>query len=183
MMVAIDAGHGGSDPGAVGPAGTREADVCLAIGLLLKGLLEGHGWEAVITRDGDDDCAGAGADAAEELQARCDIANDAGADCFISIHCNAAENPEACGTETWYYDAGRPLAASVQKALGRVGLVDRGIKAGGFYVLKYTEMPAALAEVGFISNAAEEALLSDGQFQRSVAEALLEGIRGLGEVG
>lgn len=157
-------------------AGNKEANINLAIGSKLKNLLETKGYTVILTRQADVDFAGPGASASQELQARCDIANNSEADIFISIHCNAAENPEAGGAETWYYDAGYDMAEAVQFELTGMGLADRGIKQGNFYVLKYTEMPAILVEVGFLSNAHEEVLLCDGEFQWGVAKALARGI-------
>lgn len=183
MKVAIDPGHGGSDPGAVGPTGSQEADIALAIGLRLKNLLETSDIEVIMSRETDIDCAGLGVEEYQELQARCDFANLAGADLFVSIHCNAASNPNANGTETWYYEAGYDLAESVQYQLGVLGLADRGIKQGNFYILKYTDMPAILAEVAFISNPQEEALLNNTYSQQAVAEAISRGIETLGVRG
>ncbi len=176
MRVAIDPGHGGSDPGAVGPAGSREADINLAVSLKLKSLLEVNDREVIATRQTDTDCSAPGAEASQELQARCDVANMAGVDLFISIHCNAAASPDAHGTETWYYGAGNSLADSVQRRLVACGLANRGVKQGNLYVLKYTDMPAILVEAAFISNPEEERLLNDADFQHSVAMAIARGI-------
>lgn len=176
MKVAIDPGHGGSDPGAIGAAGSREADINLSIGVNLRSLLEASGCTVIMTRETDSDCAAYNADAYQELQARCYIANRHGADLYLSIHCNAAANVQANGSETWYYDAGQVLAEGVQRELSRTGLTDRGIKQGSFYVLKHTDMPAVIVETGFLTNAQEEALLNDSEFQWGLAKALARGI-------
>lgn len=176
MQIIIDPGHGGSDPGAVGLAGTREAEVNLSVSLKLKTILEQASFTVLMTREGDYDVGGRLATAVEELQARCHIANQAGADLFVSIHCNAAESRSARGVETWYYQMGE-FAAAVQSCLSCLGLVNRGIKQGNFYVLKHTRMPAVLVELGFLSNPDEELLLGGKEFQRQAAEAIAAGIR------
>ncbi|WP_041971298.1 N-acetylmuramoyl-L-alanine amidase [Geobacter sp. OR-1] len=92
--IVIDPGHGGHDPGAVGPDGTKEKDVVLAIGLkLAKKLREEIGLDVVMTRT---------TDVFLELQERTAIANQVGADLFLSIHANAAPNRSASGIETYY---------------------------------------------------------------------------------
>lgn len=176
MNIVLDPGHGGSDPGAVGPRRNREADVSLAVCMLLKQELAAQSHSVILTRDTDRDVAGPGVSASLELQSRCDIANRSGADLFLSVHCNAFANPAAHGTETWYYSAGASLAAAVQRRLAALGLMDRGIKQGNLYVLKHTAMPAVLAEIAFISNPAEETLLMNEGFLRAVARALAQGI-------
>ena len=176
MLIAIDPGHGGSDPGAVGPAGTKEKEHTLAISLYLRNLLAQAGHGVVLTRDTDCDVAAPDATAGEELQARVDIANQAGADMFISVHINAAVNPAAQGGETWYYQTGRELARCLQAQISRLGLRDRGIKQANFYVLRQTDMPAVLVELGFITNPAEEALISSDPFRLQAAAAIADGI-------
>jgi len=176
MIIAIDPGHGGSDPGAVGPAGTQEKEHTLAISLYLRNLLAQAGHKVALTRETDRDVAEPDATAGEELQARVDIANEAGADIFISVHINAAVNPAAQGGETWYYQTGRELARCIQTQIARLGLSDRGIKQANFYVLRHTDMPAVLVELGFISNQAEEALLNTEDFRLQAAAAIADGI-------
>lgn len=176
MIIAIDPGHGGSDPGAVGPAGTMEKEHALAIAFYLRDLLQEKGYQVVLTRETDNDVALPYAAAAEELQARVDIANAARADCFISLHTNAASTPAAYGTETWYYLSGRILAAFVQEGMAQLGLVNRGVKQGNFYVLKQTDMPAILVEAAFISNPSEEQSLATEEFRRRIAAVIYDGI-------
>lgn len=176
MIIAIDPGHGGSDPGAVGPAGTREKEHTLAISLYVRDLLQKAGHEVVLTRETDWEVAEIGSTAGEELQARVNIANLADADLFVSIHINASVNPQAHGAETWYYMSGIELARCLQGEIVKLGLTDRGIKQGNYYVLKYTYMPAALAELVFISNPEEEALANADDFRKRAAAAIVDGI-------
>jgi N-acetylmuramoyl-L-alanine amidase len=173
--VVIDPGHGGPDAGAVGPAGVREKDVTLAVARRTAEYLAGP--VAVrLTREGD---VALGADDNSELGNRAKVANDWGADLFVSIHCNSAASPEARGTETYFYpgsEEGKKLAAALQKSLvGALKLADRGTKEANFAVLRLTECPAALVELAFISNPQEEALLADPEFQDRAARALAEG--------
>lgn len=177
----IDPGHGGSDCGAVGPSGLRECDVALNIAKILKQKLEEADHEVIMTRTTDVDVAYPGASASEELEARCDIANHARVDCFISIHCNAAENVDAHGAEVYYHmfsRTGRAIAKAVQNNLIDLGLQDRGIKTNSLYVINYTSMPAVLVETAFISNTGEEALLNTMHFQTKLAGAIADGLLG-----
>lgn len=177
--VCIDPGHGGSDSGAIGPTGTKEKDNTLAISLLLRDRLEKNGAAVVMTRDADKDASYPDSPADEELGARVDIANESGADIFISIHNDAFTNPGAVGTTTFHYgdaDAVR-LADFVQKSLvDELGTRDRGSRFASFYVIRYTDMPAILVEVAFISNPEEELLLAsvDGRFK--AAASIFQGI-------
>jgi len=173
-IVAVDPGHGGSDPGAIGASGLREKEINLAVALELAGLLEEAGVKVVMTRSGDHSVRNA---------RRVEIANEAGADVFISIHANAFSSPESNGTETYYCSendhssASKYLAEQVQREMvSALGLRDRGVKQRSFYVLKNTEMPAALVELGFLTNATEEKLLEKKETHVKAARALFEGL-------
>ena len=84
VSICIDAGHGGHDPGAVGPTGKREKDTALAVTLLLGSRLEAAGLQVFYTRKDDKFL---------ELPERAALANNLGVDPFLSIHCNAASSP------------------------------------------------------------------------------------------
>lgn len=171
--ICVDAGHSGfPDPGAIGPSGLRESDVTLAVAILLQKSLSTEGHQVTMTRTEDDP-------ETDSLNFRCRIANEAQAELFISVHCNAAETPAAQGTETYYLpgsSGGRLLAKAVHDEMVNIGLEDRGIKTANFYVLRYTDMPAVLVELAFISNPAEEALLGNPLFQQQLAAGLSAGI-------
>lgn len=178
FKVCIDPGHGGSDPGACGKD-LRECDIGLIVSRKVKSYLEAVGYEVIMTRDTDVDVYGANATATQELQARCDISDNAGADIFISIHCNAAAAPEALGTETYYYALsakGQRLATCINKQLAGLGLVDRGIKSNQLYVTRHTDAVAALTELAFISNADDGAKLGNLNWQNQFARAVARGI-------
>jgi N-acetylmuramoyl-L-alanine amidase len=197
--VAVDPGHGGGDTGAVGelPPGAvtglsartdaqgrpvlMEKDVNLDIGLRLDGYLRGRGARTILTRTadlagGDRPYTTEGAD----LRARVDIANEAGAELFVSVHNNALSRT-ASGSETYhfYYSSAsaRLLAQDVQAELvAALGLPDRGVKSAGFYVLRHTVMPAVLVEGAFLTNPAEALLLADPNVRQRIAEAVGRGV-------
>lgn len=137
----------------------------------LKTELAKRGIPAVTTRDDDTFVS---------LQDRAMKANHAGAIAFVSVHCNSANNREASGTEVFHCIGSRPgevLARAVHDPLVRsIGLVDRGVKGAGFYVLRHTKMPAVLIELAFISNTGEEELLTSDGFQLKAARAIAEGV-------
>lgn len=171
MKICINAGHapkGNPDPGAVGGTGLRESDVVYEIMQPMTYYLQQVGYEIIQVQDDD-------------LQKICDVSNSFGAELFVSIHCNAAENKAAQGTETFYASPcgeGEKLAQCVQsEIIGRLKTVDRGIKVGnGLYVIKHTHCPAVLIETAFISNSKDEALLATKQGKEDFARAIALGI-------
>lgn len=179
-IITIDPGHGGSDFGAIGPNGYTEKEGAFAISQKVASILNQSGAKVVMTRDSDVDVYGPNASARNELQARVDVGNNANSDIFVSIHCNAFVNPAANGTQTFYYGSsyqGQRLAQSIQeKMIEANGLRDRGISTCNFYVVKHSYMPAVLIETAFITNYDEEALLSDDEWQTTMAKAIAEGI-------
>lgn len=167
-MVVLDPGHGGKDAGAMGPGGLREADVTLAVALSVRELLRMPQLDVRLTRETDRYVG---------LGVRAEMANNAQGRLFLSIHCNSAANPRAAGIETWHFRGsrlGRQLAAEVQRQMTAEfpRRKDRGVKAGGFLVLRETAMPAALAELEFIHSAEGEAHLGDPNVQARYADAL-----------
>ena len=171
-LIIIDAGHGGFDPGAVGHSGLHEKEPNLAIAKKLAALLEKEGQKIILTRNSDQFLS---------LQRRVKLANQSGAQLFISIHANSINNTTAGGVETYYNDSSheksRILAEKIHDKLGRnLGVKDRGIKNDNFYVIKYTKMPSVLIETAFLSNPKEEKLLSSPEFQSKAAALLADGI-------
>ena len=197
--VAVDPGHGGGDTGAVGelPPGAvtglppradaqgrpvlMEKDVNLDIGLRLDGYLRGRGARTILTRTTD--LAGGDRPYTTEtadLRARVDIANEAGAELFVSVHNNALSRT-ASGTETYHFyyasPSARLLAQDVQtEVVAALGLPDRGVKSAGFYVLRHSVMPAVLVEGAFLSNPSEALLLADPNVRQRIAEAVGRGV-------
>jgi N-acetylmuramoyl-L-alanine amidase len=179
-VIVLDPGHGGSDPGAIGPGGDQEKTVTFAVAQDLKGLLEKAGATVIMTRQSDADVFGPNASGVDELGARANIANSRKADLFLSIHANSFGNPTVNGTATYYYPKSNNdslLAQSIQDSyIQATGLQDRGIAQANFYVLKHTDMPASLIELAFISNPNEEKLLMDSQFQLKMAQGIFQGL-------
>ncbi|MEW9110764.1 MAG: N-acetylmuramoyl-L-alanine amidase [Cytobacillus gottheilii] len=173
QMIVIDAGHGGHDPGAIG-YGLKEKDVVLNTALKVKALLAKSPFQYKLTRD---------TDVYLTLDERVDIAEDADADVFVSIHANAF-NGSAKGSETYYYAAkntnsadSKLLATKIQDRLIAAGkLSDRGVKNGNFHVLRENGMPAVLTELGFIDNKGDNAKLASPSWRDAAAKAIYYGI-------
>lgn len=179
--VVLDPGHGKYDSGAVGPTGLKEKNISLAVALKVGNILNKNGVETVYTRTTDDIAYTDNHDnQLKNLQLRCDIANKANPNCFVSIHANSFESPTARGIETFYFSgsaSGEKLAKAVQTELIKeTGKVDRNIKTAGFYVLKHVEATAILVETSFISNPEEEKLLASEVYQNKLAKAISMGI-------
>ncbi len=171
-VIVIDAGHGGFDPGAVGPSGLQEKDVNLEIALMTGKLLKDAGYSVLLTRKDDTFIS---------LKERVKIANQTNALLFVSIHINASNSSYSEGTETFIAPnkvADSQMLANLlqEDLLSELKRTDRGIKRENFYVIKYTEMPSALVELAFISNPHEEALLESILFKEKAAKAVSQGI-------
>lgn len=177
--VCIDAGHGGSDPGALNRSvGINEALVTLDISLKLAKILKDQGWNVVMTRTSDRDVSWSGSSATQELGARAKIANDVGADLFVSIHANAAANTSVGGTSIhWYKASDYRLAQHLEtNVLNATGRSNRGLVKNRFYVLAHTQMPAVLIETAFITNPAEGKLLADPEYRTRIAQGIAAGL-------
>lgn len=180
-VIALDAGHGGSDPGAIGPNGTQEKNITLPITKYLKADLEAMGAKVVMTRTTDVDVYAPNASGPDELQARVNVANYNNADAFVSVHINSFNNSSVGGIATYYYaktsyDA--KLAQTIQNRIKDEASFngDRGIQPGNLYVLRHSSMPAVLVELGFISNPREEAALRTEATQKSFAQKIANGV-------
>lgn len=171
VVVAIDPGHGGRDPGAVGINGLQEIQVIFPISLRVRELLEAQGVTVVMTRREN---------VTLDLQTRADVANRAQANLFVSIHANSISlsRPDVNGIESYHSsDTGRRLAATLQASmLAATGMRDRGVKQARFYVLRQTTMPAALVEVGFVTGAQDAPRLADPAWRETMAQAIARGI-------
>ena len=199
ITIAIDPGHGGSDPGAIAN-GLREKDLTLAVSLALKEELESYdGVRVVMTRTTDTrPSENTGAD----LSSRVDMAAAADADALVSIHFNSG-SPIAKGAEVWYgnsssynyatHTQGRTLSNAIQKQLTSLGLADRGIKTrdnpyydypdgstGDYYAIirqaREENMTGIIVEHAFVTSASDAALLHDANFVRSLGIADATGI-------
>ncbi|NMB00680.1 MAG: AMIN domain-containing protein [Firmicutes bacterium] len=173
LTVVVDPGHGGSDPGAIGYQGTFEKDVNLAIGLYLGEFLHEAGAKVVYTRDKDEYVS---------IFRRPEIAREARADLFISIHSNShIERGRARGTETLYRakdPVSERLARIVQdEVVKAITLVDRRIWGrDDLAVFNGSDIPAIMVEVGFLDHPDEEVLLRAPGFQKVAAQGIYNGI-------
>lgn len=168
-VVAIDPGHGGKEPGAIGATGLVEKDVVLDVGLRLRDALRRQSLRTVMTRE---------ADVYVDLQDRVPIALRAGATVFISVHANATTRGVIRGVETYYLKPNSlQLATWIQEELGRsLDIPDRGIRTANFKVLRDSPIPAVLVEIGYLTNLEDEALLRTSAFRQKVAEAIARGV-------
>lgn len=179
--IVLDPGHGGSDPGAIGPTGLQEKQVTLPIAEYLKFILEAKGAKVILTRTTDVDVYGPHASGVDELQARVNVANGNRADAFISIHINSFSNPNVGGIATYYFDGSdqsKKLASAVQGQIAEHSGFngDRGIQPGNLYVLRHSLMPSILVELGFISNPKEEEHLKEMSTRQEFANELAKGL-------
>ncbi len=169
--ICVDAGHGGQDPGAIGVNGIKEKDINLAIALKVAKLLQEDGANVILTRDGDYFVT---------LSGRVQIANSADCDIFISIHANSGPS-SASGFEVYHYYGsywGNVLATYVDQEIAKlIPLRNRGVKEAGYYVLKYTHMPAILIETGFVTNSYDASILTNENYQWKYAYAILHGVQ------
>lgn len=182
-IICIDPGHGGTDVGAIGHVGNKdvyEKNITLSIALPLRDMLTSAGAKVVMTRETDKDVYGPWADADPELQARCDVANEAHADAFVSIHIDSFTNSSVDGT-TAYYNAksSRDLLLAQmmhQATLNSLSIPDRGVKSNDFYVNVHTAMPSVLMEMGFITNDHRLKMLTSSWGPRGIAQSLFNGL-------
>ena len=175
FTVVIDPGHGGPDPGAVGIGGLRETDVVLDVSLQMARLLQARGVQVLMTRTSEVDV---------DLPPRVSLANNAGADAFVSVHANALSlaRPDVNGIETFYFEGGssrsRALASSLQQQMLAIspGSPNRGVRTGRFFVIRRTVMPSALVEMGFVTGMLDAPRLANADFRRRMALALAAAI-------
>ncbi|BAY35947.1 cell wall hydrolase/autolysin [Nostoc sp. NIES-2111] len=170
VVVLIDPGHGGKDPGAIGIGGVREKDIILPISERIAQTLQQNGVQVVMTRNSDYFVS---------LPGRVQMAERVGADVFVSIHANSAGagRPDVSGLETYYYDNGLGLARVVHNnILQSVNVRDRGVRRARFYVLRKSSMPSILVETGYLTGRDDVSKLRNAAYQRQMADAIARGI-------
>lgn len=169
MLICVDAGHGGTDPGAIAcDQNTRECDLNLQMALSFGQKIESlPNAEVLYTRVSDRFVA---------LQDRCNVANAAKADLFVSFHFNSSNNALAKGSESLVYNKNNmnPMVRTLARALPRAtNLYDRGVvERKNVFVLRKTNMPSILLEIGFLSNPNELRICKDPKFIDKVASYL-----------
>lgn len=179
-VVVIDPGHGGSDPGAIGKVlGVTDANVGLTVGQKLRDLLEAQGAKVIMTRD---------TDVRVGLNDRPAMANAAEADLFVSIHANSSTKTEPNGIQVYYYAPStnanlyaqsyirKELASKVSSGLQAATGTNSVVMTSNLAVLRENDRPCILVETGFLSNAAEEALLATDEYRQKLANGIYQGI-------
>lgn len=164
----LDFGHGGKDSGALGKNNTKESDIVLKIGLILKEILEKSNEKVITTRENN---------TYYTLSQRFHKANKENCDYFISLHMNSSTNTSAKGTETWVYSLNSKistLAKNLTSNLSKnLNTPNRGVKESKkFSVLKNTKMPAIIIEIDFISNPEIEDLCKKEDYLQKVAQTI-----------
>jgi len=189
-LIVIDPGHGGADPGTQ-HNGLVEKQLTLDIAQRLRALLVAQGWIVRMTRETDVDPLSADvlakmradgkpkADDRAYLQTRCDVANNAGARMFISIHINSAPSESAHGTTVyWYKPQDAALAQAIEHSvIPLAGTQDDGTRHENFYVVRHSTMPAVLIETAFATNPGDVALLRQPSFLQNVAQGIANGVK------
>jgi len=174
-LVVIDPGHGGKDPGAIGIGGLEEKEITLPIAQMvyIKSLDDPYLHVVLTRRD----------DRYTHPSDRISVANDLGADLYVSIHANAFRSSDVSGVETLVNETERTDSASYRLAemlqrhmISATGAVDRGVKWAPLFIGRAT-MPAALVETGFVTNSREARLLQSTSYQSTIADAILATIR------
>jgi N-acetylmuramoyl-L-alanine amidase len=176
--IIIDVGHGGTDRGArAHNPYCEEKKLCLLTARLVRQYLDQLGYHVVMTRNTDNFIP---------LPKRVEIASQAQANIFVSIHFNSSKSTGARGIEVFFHNsnknkirstASKKLADSIlTKVIRRTSAKSRGVKKGNFYVIRETSMPAVLVEGGFISNSNERNLLKSRDYQEKLARGVADGI-------
>ncbi|MGG4178898.1 N-acetylmuramoyl-L-alanine amidase CwlD [Virgibacillus pantothenticus] len=184
--IVIDPGHGGPDGGAVGKDDTQEKDISLEVSKKAQKYLQQVGAIVYLTRETDKDLAspdvkGLSKRKSEDIRNRLAFINKKEADFFITLHLNALPSSKWRGAQTFYNplkDENKHLAEMIQAELIRnLENTNRAALAiNNVYLLKHAEVPGALVEIGFLSNAEERELLKDSDYQQKVAASIYKGI-------
>lgn len=169
-IVIIDAGHGGWEPGA-GNKSINEKDIVLSISLEVANILKEKNIDYYMIRTDDTYVS---------LEDRVRIANEKACKLFVSIHNNSFTDPAQGGILTTYNPSspiGKEIAEIMQSKIKDIGMRNRAIMPRpNLYVLRHTDMPSLLLEIGFISNKKDLALLTDTTFQQKCAQQIVLGI-------
>lgn len=183
-VVAVDAGHGGYDPGKVGVSGVLEKDINLAIACKVRTILEKQGIDVIMTRSSDVDLSigEGGSKKSADMRKRVEIMNSSGAAIAVSIHQNSYTDAGPKGAQVFYYETseqGKELADMLQNSIKTEVADDnhRVPKANhDYYILKKVTCPVVIVECGFLSNPTEEMLLTEEDYQEKMAQGISKGV-------
>ena len=173
LSIAVDAGHGGDNIGALGSTGVKEKDINLALAKEVVQFLQMKGVRTTTTRDADDPVS---------QTERVDKILSSGAHLLVSIHCNSigegTDALQASGTSTYYrYPGFKPLADELYIQMLSLGLSEWGVTGNFNFALNgFIQMPNALVETAFLSNPEDEMKLMDEQFRKQVAGKIVHGL-------
>lgn len=186
-VIVLDAGHGGPDGGASSSGDeVIEKYVALSITEKLRDYLQEQGATVVMTRNGDYDLADEGMKGysrrkSVDLRRRVEIINTSNADLYLSIHLNALPNSSSKGAQTFYYGSlienerfAKYVQAELRESLNNTHRLAKIINH--VYLMKYSKVPGALVEVGFLSNYEESQQLKDKEYQDKLAAAIYRGV-------
>ncbi|MEK7728565.1 MAG: N-acetylmuramoyl-L-alanine amidase [candidate division KSB1 bacterium] len=180
MKIALDPGHGGIFPGAIGlvPFELREKDVTLAICTKMSNIFKKQGHKVLLTRDDDTNLDH---NVLRDVRKRAELANQAQAELLVSVHCNAFSDPNPEGIETWYRAENKrseTLARTIQQALAVTfsDHLNRGVKAKELLLFRYLEMPACHIETEYLTNPTQLEFLASDFNQEKIAQALTQGV-------
>ncbi|NUO79156.1 N-acetylmuramoyl-L-alanine amidase [candidate division KSB1 bacterium] len=180
MKIALDPGHGGIFPGAIGlaPFELREKDVTLAICTKMSNLLKKQGHKVILTRERDLNLDN---NFTKDLRMRAALAMQTKSDVFVSVHCNAYSDPNPEGIETWYRAENKrseTLARTIQQAMAAAfsDHLNRGVKAKDLLMFRHLEIPACHIETEYLTNPTQLEFLASDFNQEKIAQALTQGI-------
>lgn len=182
FVVVVDAGHGGQDPGKVGVNDCLEKDVNLAIAFKVKELLEKNNVTVHMTRESDEGLYSENDTnkKVSDLNKRCNLIEEWGADIAVSIHQNSYSDGSVKGGQVFYYtssEEGLALAQNIQLELAAVCGKTRQVKANkDYYMLLNVKCPIVIVECGFLSNWEEAEALVTEDYQQRIAEAVANGV-------
>lgn len=184
LTIILDAGHGGKDGGASSASGIVEKDIVLAVTKKVEDYLKLQGFNVVLTRDGDYDLAATDAKKRkqQDLNKRVQIMNENSNAIAISIHANAIANSKWTGAQTFYDPKkveNKKLATAIMTSMksNLEGTTTREPKSiSSLFILKNSNVPSTLVEIGFLSNPSEAELLNTESYQDQVAYSIYEGI-------
>ena len=183
LTIVIDAGHGGIDGGVVGvTTKTKESDINLAIARLLQAEFEEAGFLVVQTRLTEAGLYGAATSGYKrrDMQKRAEVIAESRPAAVISVHQNSFPLSSRRGAQVFFREtseSSHTLACSIQTALNAMPECVRKNEAlkGDYYVLNCSDYPSVIVECGFLTNAADEALLLTQEYRLRLAETICSG--------
>lgn len=184
FYVLLDAGHGGADPGKVSASGIKEKDINLAITLKCKSVLEQNGIKVILTRSEDQSLEDGSSSnkKSSDLKKRKALIKESKINCAVSIHQNSFPDSSSCGAQVFYhpnYPESKRLAGLIQAQMHSLTGIEnhRKIKANtDYYLLRDNDIPTVIAEVCFLSNPSEAAMIAEETIQEKAAFQIAMGI-------